>query len=74
VVETLRPERIGHGILAAHDPELMAALASAAIVLEICPTSNLLTKALPDEAAIRQTFAPSWSTASPSRSPPTAPR
>ena len=25
-------------------------------MLEICPTSNLLTKALPDEAAIRQTF------------------
>jgi adenosine deaminase len=56
VVETLRPERIGHGILAARDPELMAALAAAGIVLEICPTSNLLTKALPDEGAIRQTF------------------
>jgi adenosine deaminase len=56
VVEALRPERIGHGILAAHDPELMAALAGAGIVLEICPTSNLLTKALPDEGAIRQTF------------------
>jgi adenosine deaminase len=56
VVEALRPERIGHGILAARDPELMAALAAAGIVLEICPTSNLLTKALPDEAAIRQTF------------------
>ena len=49
VVETLRPERIGHGILAAHDPELMASLAAAGIVLEICPTSNLLTKALADE-------------------------
>jgi adenosine deaminase len=56
VVETLRPERIGHGILAAREPGLMAALAEAGIVLEICPTSNLLTKALPDEAAIRQTF------------------
>jgi adenosine deaminase len=56
VVETLRPERIGHGILAARDPDLMAALAAAGIVLEICPTSNLLTKALPDEGAIRQTF------------------
>jgi adenosine deaminase len=56
VVESLRPDRIGHGILAAHDPDLMAALASAGIVLEICPTSNLLTKALADEGAIRQTF------------------
>jgi adenosine deaminase len=56
VVETLRPERIGHGILAVRDPDLMAALAAAGIVLEICPTSNLLTKALPDEGAIRQTI------------------
>jgi adenosine deaminase len=56
VVDSLRPERIGHGILAAGEPELMAALAAAGIVLEICPTSNLLTKALPDEGAIRQTF------------------
>jgi adenosine deaminase len=56
VVETLAPERIGHGILAARDPDLMAALAASGIVLEICPTSNLLTKALPDEGAIRQTF------------------
>ena len=56
VAETLRPERIGHGILAAHDPELMASLAAAGIVLEICPTSNLLTKALADETAIRDTI------------------
>jgi adenosine deaminase len=56
VVESLRPDRIGHGILAANDPDLMAALASAGIVLEICPTSNLLTKALHDEAAIRETL------------------
>src|ERR687887_388909 len=40
VVETLRPDRIGHGILAARDPELMASIRSAGIVLEICPTSN----------------------------------
>src|SRR2546430_1807645 len=56
VVETLRPDRIGHGILAARDPELMRALHEAEIVLEICPTSNLLTKALPDEDAVRDTF------------------
>src|SRR2546428_1750571 len=56
VVEALRPDRIGHGILAAGDPELMAALRDAEIVLEICPTSNLLTKALRDEAAVRDTF------------------
>src|SRR5207247_9125522 len=56
VVEWRRPDRIGHGILAAGDPELMAALREAGIVLEICPTSNLLTKALPSEEAVRDTF------------------
>jgi adenosine deaminase len=56
VVECLRPDRIGHGILAAGDPALMRLLADAGIVLEICPTSNLLTKALPDEEAVRATF------------------
>jgi adenosine deaminase len=55
VVETLRPDRIGHGILAAGDQDLMTALREQEIVLEICPTSNLLTKALPDEEAIRDT-------------------
>jgi adenosine deaminase len=56
VVEVLRPDRIGHGILAAGDPELMVALAEAGIVLEICPTSNLLTKALSGEEAVRETL------------------
>ena len=56
VVESLRPDRIGHGILAARDPHLMGLLRDAGIVLEICPTSNLLTKALPDEDAVRSTF------------------
>jgi adenosine deaminase len=56
VVEALRPDRIGHGILAARSPELMSALREAGIVLEICPTSNLLTRALPDEQAVRETF------------------
>jgi adenosine deaminase len=56
VVESLRPDRIGHGILAAGDPDLMSALREAEIVLEICPTSNLLTKALAGEEAVRDTF------------------
>jgi adenosine deaminase len=55
VVEHLRPERIGHGILAAQDEEMMRLLREAGIVLEICPTSNLLTRALADEEALRDT-------------------
>jgi adenosine deaminase len=56
VVGTLRPDRIGHGILAAQDEALMAQIREAEITLEICPTSNLLTKALPSEGAIKDTF------------------
>jgi adenosine deaminase len=56
VVESLRPDRLGHGILAAHDPGLMDAIRAADITLEICPTSNLLTKALESEEAVRATF------------------
>ena len=56
VVESLRPDRIGHGILAAGDPDLMALIREADVTLEICPTSNLLTKALADEDAVRETF------------------
>jgi adenosine deaminase len=57
VVESLRPERIGHGILAAQDEETMRLIRDAGVVLEICPTSNLLTRALPDHEALRDVVA-----------------
>jgi len=56
VLDVLRPDRIGHGILAAGDDDLMRELRDSEVVLEICPTSNLLTKALADEAAVREVF------------------
>jgi len=56
VVESLRPERIGHGILAARDPALMRLLREAGVTLEICPTSNLLTRALAGEDEVRDTL------------------
>jgi adenosine deaminase len=34
----------------------MGQISEAGIVLEICPTSNLLTKALESEEALRETF------------------
>ncbi len=39
----LRAERIGHGLSAAQDPELVEELATRQIPLEICVTSNLRT-------------------------------
>lgn len=38
--------RIGHGVAAIHDPDLMERLAREKIPLELCPTSNLQTKAV----------------------------
>ena len=42
----LGAERIGHGIAAAQDPQLMAYLAEHRIPLEVCPTSNVRTRAV----------------------------
>ncbi|MFE7872497.1 adenosine deaminase [Micromonospora humida] len=42
----LGAERIGHGISAAQDPELLAYLAERRIPLEVCPTSNVRTRAV----------------------------
>ncbi|MDP3740706.1 MAG: adenosine deaminase [bacterium] len=41
VVENIKPDRIGHGIICAKDVQLMKQIAKQRIVLEICPTSNL---------------------------------
>ncbi|MEU4790093.1 adenosine deaminase [Micromonospora tulbaghiae] len=43
----LGAERIGHGISAAQDPALLAHLAERRIPLEISPTSNVRTRAVP---------------------------
>ena len=46
-LRSLGAERIGHGIAAAQDPELMAYLAEHDIALEVCPTSNVCTRSVP---------------------------
>jgi adenosine deaminase len=43
VVETIRPHRIGHGVLAHLDPTVLGAAIDASVVFEWCPTSNLRT-------------------------------
>ncbi len=42
----LGAERIGHGTSAAQDPELLAHLAETGIPLEVCPSSNIATRAV----------------------------
>ncbi len=41
VVREIAPDRIGHGIVAARDPQLLNELAAGGMTLELCPTSNL---------------------------------
>jgi len=43
VVESLRPHRIGHGVLAHRDRSVLDTVIDAGVVLEWCPTSNLRT-------------------------------
>jgi adenosine deaminase len=47
-VEALEPDRIGHGVQAAGSERALGMLAERGIVLEICPSSNLATKAVRD--------------------------
>ena len=46
-IEELGARRIGHGIAAVRDPELMQLLREREICLEVCPTSNWLTQVVP---------------------------
>lgn len=46
VLDRLKPDRIGHGVRAAYNDDALARLADSGTVLEICPTSNLHTRAV----------------------------
>ncbi len=59
VLRELAPARIGHGIAAAASEEAVRKLVESGTVLEICPSSNLRTRAvagLPELAAALRTF------------------
>ena len=43
----LGAERIGHGTSSAQDPALLAHLAETGVPLEVCPSSNIATRAVP---------------------------
>lgn len=45
-LEFAQPDRFGHGILCAYDKKLMKELVKRDILLEVCPMSNLVTKAV----------------------------
>jgi adenosine deaminase len=41
-IDVLGADRLGHGVRAVEDPELMARLADEGIVCDVCPTSNVI--------------------------------
>ncbi len=47
-LDLVRPDRIGHGVRAIEDPELVARLADSGTVLEVCPGSNIALQVFPD--------------------------
>ena len=53
VVKHIRPDRIGHGVECANDPELMRTLVRRGITLEICPTSNLRNSVFRDVRGLK---------------------
>jgi adenosine deaminase len=46
-LDRYRPRRIGHGIRAADDPACMQRLIDGDVLLEVCPSSNWLTRSVP---------------------------
>ncbi|MBB4122112.1 adenosine deaminase [Martelella radicis] len=47
-LDEVRPDRIGHGVRAVEDPELVRRLADEGVVLEVCPGSNVALSVYPD--------------------------
>lgn len=47
-LDLVRPARIGHGVRAIEDPDLVRRLADLGTVLEVCPGSNVALKVFPD--------------------------
>ena len=51
-LDRLRADRIGHGVRAVEDPEVVKRLAAAGVTLEVCPSSNVALGVVPDAAAV----------------------
>ena len=48
----LHPDRLGHGVRCAEDPELLARVVDAGVALEVCPASNVSLGVYGDLAAV----------------------
>lgn len=50
-LDCVRPDRIGHGVRAIEEPDLVRRLVDEGVVLEVCPGSNVALSVYPDLAA-----------------------
>lgn len=55
-IKLLTPDRIGHGVRAVEDDEVLKELARREIVLEVCPTSNINTRVVKNIAEFKNIF------------------
>jgi len=55
-IDLLSPDRIGHGVRAAENKELLKKIAAKKIVLEVCVTSNIHTRVVKDLSDFRTIF------------------
>ena len=51
-LDRLHADRIGHGVRAVEDPEVVKRLAAAGVTLEVCPSSNVALGVAPDAASV----------------------
>lgn len=56
VIQSLDPDRIGHGVRATEDQKTMRSLEESGAVLEVCPTSNLNTGVLKGVPELKRVF------------------
>ncbi|WP_011582968.1 MULTISPECIES: adenosine deaminase [Chelativorans] len=49
-LDHIRPSRIGHGVRAIENPDLVRRIADEGVVLEVCPVSNVVLKVFPEFA------------------------
>jgi adenosine deaminase len=56
VVESLEPDRIGHGVRASEDGKTLDMLRERGITLEVCPSSNLHTRVVKGVGQMKQIF------------------
>jgi len=53
-LEALEPDRIGHGVRSAEDPNVLGMLRERGTVLEVCPSSNLNTRVVGSIGELRR--------------------